>query len=167
MKSKKWKNASVQEGVFFLILSGWLLTYSVDKFGRSLKRDWTQSPGLFPLMVSGMIALLAVSILTQGLKEQDVQGKKAGKNTKQVLGLLAMSLLYYLALAVVKLPYCGFTVATMTFRVSTFEVATVVFLVAMMFAMGVRNRKVLTLVPICSSVFLSVMFRTLLRVLLP
>ena len=170
MKTKTWRNHAMQEGVFFLLLSGWLLYYSIDAFGRSLKRDWTQSPGLFPLIVSGVIALLALCILYEGMKETakeaEATAEKKGK-TPQVLILLGISLLYYFALAVVDLPYMGVTIASLTFRISTFEIATAVFLVAMMLYMGVRSKPVLVLVPVCSSVFLSVMFRTLLRVMLP
>ena len=166
MKQKRWMNPSIQEGVLFLILSGWLTWYSLDHFGRSLKRDWTQSPGLFPLVISVLIFFLALCILFHGLKEDAHETKAIGKTT-QALVLLGISLLYYLALAVIRIPYLGITVASMTLRISTFEIATVAFLLAMMLYLGVRNKKVLVFVPICSSAFLSIMFRTLLHVLLP
>jgi len=81
--------------------------------------------------------------------------------------LLGLSLAYYLALSVIDLPYLALTIGSLTFALSAFEVATVVFLAAMMFYLGVRSKAVLVFVPIGASVFLSVMFRTLLRVLLP
>ena len=85
----------------------------------------------------------------------------------KVAAVLGMTIAYYCALSVINLPYMGVTIGTMTFALSTFELATVLFLAGMMLYLGVRNALVLTLVPIVSSAFLSVMFRTLLRVLLP
>ena len=50
---------------------------------------------------------------------------------------------------------------------STFEVVTVPFLASMMAFMGVRKVRVLVLVPLGTTLFLSIAFRTLLHVLLP
>ena len=80
---------------------------------------------------------------------------------------MGMSLAYYFALSLINLPYMAVTIGSLTFALSAFEVATVVFLAAMMFYLGVRRKTVLVFVPVGASVFLSVMFRTLLRVLLP
>lgn len=167
MKKKCVLNNAMQEGLFFLLLSGWLLWYSLDAYGKSYIKDWAQSPSLFPVLVSGLLALFGVIILRQGLASRDASAGKKGGNTLQVLIILGMALAYYLALAVIKLPYMAVTAAGMTFALSTFEVVTVVYLIVMMYYLGVRNKTVLVCVPICSSVFLSVIFRTMLRVLLP
>lgn len=166
---KRILNHSMQEGIFFLLLSGWLLWYSLDAYRSSYIKDWAQSPSLFPVLVSALLALFGVIILRQGLRERDHQAQAAAKggNALQVLVLLAMSLGYYLALAVIDLPYMAMNIGSLTFTLSTFEVTTVVFLLVMMLYLGVRSKPVLIGVPIGASVFLSVMFRTLLRVLLP
>ena len=85
----------------------------------------------------------------------------------RVIVLLGMSLAYYAALSAIDMPYMALTVGSLTLALSTFEAATAVFLAAMMFYLGVRSKAVLALVPVGASAFLSVMFRTLLRVLLP
>ena len=65
------------------------------------------------------------------------------------------------------MPYLAATVFSLTLTLYTFEVETFAFLLVLMLYLGVRSRKVLLTVPLATTVFLSVMFRTLLRVLLP
>jgi hypothetical protein len=84
-----------------------------------------------------------------------------------VLVLLAITLAYYLALALLKIPYITFGILSWSLTISNFEIVTVVFLIAMMLYLGVRKVPVLVLVPICTSLFLSVTFRSMLHVLLP
>ena len=163
---KRILNSAMQEGLALLLLGGWLLFYGLDAYSKSYIKDWAQSPSLFPVIVSGLLMLFGVIILRQGLRERGAAADKAG-HTGQVLILLFMSLAYYLVLSVIRLPYLGVTIASLTFAFSTFEAATIVFLAAMMAYLGVRSKRVLVLVPVCSSLFLSIMFRTLLRVLLP
>jgi len=163
---KRILNSAMQEGLALLLLGGWLLFYGLEAYSKSYIKDWAQSPSLFPVIVSGLLMLFGVIILRQGLRERGAAADKAG-HTGQVLVLLLMSLAYYLALSVIELPYLGMTIASLTFAFSTFEAATIVFLAAMMAYLGVRSKRVLVLVPVCSSLFLSIMFRTLLRVLLP
>lgn len=167
MKQKYYLNHAVQEGVFFLLLGGSLLFYSLDSYSKSFNKDWTQSPSLFPVVVSVLMGLLAIIVLAGGIREKNAQAAAAKGNTKQVLIILGMSLLYYLALAVIKMPYLAVTAFSLTFTLSTFEVATCVFLLVLMLYLGVRSKPVLIAVPVGSTVFLSIMFRTLLRVLLP
>ena len=156
----------MQEGLALLLLGGWLLYYGLDAYSKSYIKDWAQSPSLFPVIVSGLLMLFGVIILRQGLRERGAAADKAG-HTGQVLILLFMSLTYYLALSVIRLPYLGVTIASLTFAFSTFEAATIVFLAAMMAYLGVRSKRVLACVPVGATAFLSIMFRTLLRVLLP
>jgi len=167
MKKKCVLNNAIQEGIFFLLLSGWLLWYSLDAYGKSYIKDWAQSPSLFPVLVSGLLALFGVIILYQGLTERSAACESQTVQPLQVLIVLGMALAYYLALSVINLPYTAVTAFGLTFSVSTFEVVTVVYLMVMMFYLGVRNETALLLVPLCSSAMLSIIFRTMLHVLLP
>ena len=166
MKKKCGLNHGMQEGALLFLLGGWLLWYSIDAYQHSYIKDWLQSPSLFPVIISCLLGLFGVILFMQGLKAKETESKKGG-NALQVLVLLGMSLAYYIALSVIDLPYMALTIGSLTFALSVFELATVVFLAAMMFYLGVRKKAVLVFVPIGASVFLSVMFRTLLRVLLP
>jgi len=166
MKKKCCLNHAMQEGALLLLLGGGLLWYGLDAYQHSYIKDWLQSPSLFPVIISCLLGIFGVIIFAQGIKEGETENKKGG-NALQVLVLLGLSLAYYLALSVIDLPYLALTIGSLTFALSAFEVATVVFLAAMMFYLGVRSKAVLVFVPIGASVFLSVMFRTLLRVLLP
>ena len=166
MKKKCGLNQAMQEGLLLLLLGGWLLWYSIDAYQHSYIKDWLQSPSLFPVIVSCVLGLLGVIIFSQGLMTKEEAKGKAG-NWLQVLVLIGMSLAYYFALSALDMPYLAVTLGSMTLALSVFEVATVVFLAAMMLYLGVRNKAVLVFVPIGASAFLSIMFRTLLRVLLP
>ena len=167
MKKKCVLNHAMQEGLLLLLLGGWLLEYSLDAYQHSYIKDWTQSPSLFPVIVSCLLGLFGVIIFSQGLTGQRGAEEKPAGNGLQVIVLLGMSLAYYLALSVIELPYLALTVGSLTLALSAFEAATAVFLAAMMAYLGVRRKAVLVFVPIGASAFLSVMFRTLLRVLLP
>ena len=166
MKKKCRLNHGMQEGLLLLLLGGWLLWYGLDAYQYSYIKDWAQSPSLFPVIIACLLGLFGVILFVQGIKEKETENKKAG-NALQVVVLLGMSLAYYLALSVIELPYLALAIGSLTFTLSVFELATVVFLAVMMFYLGVRNKWVLVFVPIGASVFLSIMFRTLLRVLLP
>ena len=84
-----------------------------------------------------------------------------------VLVVLGMSLIYYLALAVLRIPYITFGILSWSLTISNFEVCTFIFLVAMMLYLGVRRIPVLAAVPLGTTLFLSVAFRAMLHVLLP
>ncbi len=183
MKHKSFWNHSVQEGCFFLLLGGALLWHGLDSHHKGFNQDWSQSPYLFPVLVAFMMGALAVSLMGQGLR--DAQTEEAGKTGKarvdgkaaprpdafkytiQVLVVLGMALLYYISLAVLKIPYITFGILSWSLTISNFEVMTVVFMFAMMLYLGVRKISVLVLVPVGTSLFLSVTFRAMLHVLLP
>lgn len=171
MKPKLWKNQAFQEGIFFLLLSGALLGYGLNQQNQAFNKDWTQSPYLFPVLVAVLMGILAMCLLLEGIRESGNPSPEAGGQTKgnagPVLIVLGMSLLYYLALGVLKLPYVTFGILSYSFSVSNFEVATLVFLLAMMLYLGVRRIPVLALVPLGVTLFLSVAFRAMLHVLLP
>ena len=105
MKKKCWFNKAVQEGILFLLLSGWLIAYSLDAYRKSYIKDWTQSPSLFPLIVAVLLGVLALITLVRGFWESRDDVNAAGKNGGRVLVLLGMILVYVLVLAVLKLPY--------------------------------------------------------------
>ena len=106
-------------------------------------------------------------LLVQGIRLTNAQQRTARGEGRRVLVVLGLALAYYVALAFVKMPYLAMTVSSLTLSLSTFEVATFVFLLVLMLYLGVRSRKVLASVPLATTVLLSIMFRTLLRVLLP
>lgn len=166
MNKKRCLNHAMQEGICLLLLGGWLLWYSLDAYKRSYIKDWAQSPSLFPVIVACLLGLFGVIIFCQGMMEKEPAKQTAGR-IAPVAVLLGMSLAYYLALSMIDLPYLAMTIGSLTVALSVFEAATAVFLAAMMFYLGVRSKAVLVFVPIGASAFLSFMFRTLLRVLLP
>lgn len=193
MKQKYIWNHGVQEGILFLLLGGALLWHGLDAQSRSFNKDWSQSPYLFPILVAVLVGALSLNLLYQGVSaEQRKAALEAGKpktgkskdgkstagtesasgaapagQTVQVLVVLGMSLLYYLALAVLKIPYITFGILSWSLTVSNFEVCTLLFLIGLMLYLGVRRAAVLAAVPFCTTLFLSVAFRAMLHVLLP
>ena len=89
------------------------------------------------------------------------------KKKKLKLPKILICVLYYAALAFIKVPYVTIGILSFAYTFSTFEVVTIVFLIAMMTFMGVRKIPVLVFVPIGTTLFLSLAFRTFLHVLLP
>ena len=92
--------------------------------------------------------------------------EKTEKRRWVVIALI-LCVLYYAALAFIKVPYVTIGILSFAYTFSTFEVVTIVFLIAMMIFMGVRKIPVLVFVPIGTTLFLSLAFRTFLHVLLP
>lgn len=182
MRQKSFWNHTVQEGIFFLLLGGALLWHGLENHSKAFIKDWSQSPYLFPVLVAVLLGALAVSLLCQGARAASVTDRAADaaasaasapdiarprRQTVQVLVVLAMSLGYYLALAMLKIPYITFGILSWSLTVSNFEVCTLVFLAAMMLYLGVRRARVLIAVPVGTTLFLSVAFRAMLHVLLP
>lgn len=170
--TKSW-NKNLQEGLFFLILSSALLWYSLDSYNKAFNKDLAQSPYLFPGLVSLIFVALAFSLIYQGVKQWSAnadseQGKTLnGKGFRQVIIILAISLLYYLAMAILKIPYITFGILTYSLTISNFEVVTMVFLIVMMLYLGVRKVRILVFLPLFITLFLSIAFRAMLHVLLP
>lgn len=160
-------NHSVQEGLLFLLAGGWLLWYSLDAHSHAFNKAWAQSPSLFPLIISALLGILSVVLITGGLREEQKAERKKGGELKDTAAILGLCILYYLALSMIRLPYMGVMIGRLAFSVSVFEFATVAFLLAMMLYLKVRSVPVLLGVSLGTTVFLSVMFRTLLHVLLP
>ena len=100
------------------------------------------------------------------LREQEADIPAPVKSRGVVIALILCAL-YYAALSFLKIPYITVGILSFQYTFSTFEVVTLVFLGAMMAYMGVRKPLILTLVPVGTTLFLSIAFRTLLHVLLP
>lgn len=167
MKQKFVWNHDMQDGIFFLLLGGALLGYGLDAHHKAFVKDWSQSPYLFPVLVSLIMGALALSLMMRAYQVSGQENAKEKKHTVQVLLILGMSLLYYMALAVLKIPYITFGIFSWSLTISNFEVITEVFLVVMMLYLGVRKAAVLVFVPLGTTLFLSVAFRAMLHVLLP
>lgn len=184
MKNKGKINHSVQEGVFFFLVGAALLGYAVTSYEKAFNKVWAQSPYLFPLMVAVAFMVLAACLIREGMgreeAERETDGREGDKspqtkadaseaagNGKGVAVVLVLCGIYYAALACWKFPYITVGIFSFFFTFSTFEVATLIFLVGMMAYMGVRKPVILTLVPLGTTLFLSIAFRAMLNVLLP
>ena len=167
------KNKTLQEAVLLLAIGCWLVWYSLDGYNAAFNKDWSQSPFLFPLVVAGILLVLAVLLLGQAvvsLRSNTEAGKKETASKQSLLRVvivIGMCLVYYAALRFISLPYLACTLGGITLRLSTFELTTIVFLVVMMLYLGVRKKAVLICVPLGTTLFLSIMFRSLLHVILP
>lgn len=184
MKNKGKINHSIQEGIFFFLVGAALLGYAVTSYGKAFNKNWSQSPYLFPMMVAAAFMFLAVCLIREGAARQKTEaaavsgepesvkagngksGREAG-NWKGIGVVLLLCAIYYGALFYVKMPYITVGIFTFFFTFSTFEVATWIFLIAMMAYMGVRKPLILAAVPLGFTLFLSIAFRTMLNVLLP
>ena len=167
----------IVEGFVFCGSGLVLLSYSLSSYAKGFNKSWAQSPYLFPLIVALAMIGLSLWIVGEGVtamkKEaavpNDRKVSKAEKTEKRrwVVIALILCVLYYAALAFVNVPYVTIGILSFAYTFSTFEVVTIVFLIAMMIFMGVRKIPVLVFVPIGTTLFLSLAFRTFLHVLLP
>lgn len=167
----------IVEGIVFCGSGLVLLSYSLSSYAKGFNKSWAQSPYLFPLIVALAMIGLSLWIVGEGVtamkKEaavpNDRKVSKAEKTEKRrwVVIALILCVLYYAALAFVNVPYVTIGILSFAYTFSTFEVVTIVFLIAMMIFMGVRKVPVLVFVPIGTTLFLSLAFRTFLHVLLP
>ena len=167
----------IVEGIVFCGSGLVLLSYSLSSYAKGFNKSWEQSPYLFPLIVALAMIGLSLWIVGEGVtamkKEaavpNDKKVSKAEKTEKRrwVVIALILCVLYYAALAFVNVPYVTIGILSFAYTFSTFEVVTIVFLIAMMIFMGVRKIPVLVFVPIGTTLFLSLAFRTFLHVLLP
>lgn len=173
MEKQKQLNRTIYEGIFFMFIAISLIIYSLISYSNSFNKDWSQSPYAFPILVAIFICVLSLSLLSQGFKQNKltdtnkVIGYAIKPNIKGVIVIITMSAIYYVALSSVSMPMITLTILSLAISFSTFEVATIIFLFAMLFYLGVRKKLVLVFVPIFITIFLSIAFRTLLHVLLP
>ncbi len=172
-------NSLIIEGIIFCGSGLGLLSYSLLSYQKAFNKVWAQSPYLFPLIVAIAMIGLSLWIIGEGVQKmkreaaevpktaEEKKTDNAGEKRKWVIGALILCMLYYAALAYLKIPYITIGILSFAYTFSTFEVVTVVFLVAMMAFMGVRKPAVLVFVPLGTTLFLSLAFRTFLHVLLP
>lgn len=164
-------NSLIVEGLIFCGSGALLLSYSLISYNKSFNKNWAQSPYLFPLIVAVAMIGLSLWIIGEGIqklkKETPKKKEPSGEKIRWVVIALVLCALYYAALAVLKIPYITIGIFSFMYTFSTFEIVTIVFLIAMMLFMGVRKPIVLALVPLGTTIFLSLAFRTFLHVLLP
>ena len=171
-------NSLIVEGIIFCGSGIALLSYSLMSYKNAFNKVWAQSPYLFPLIVAIALIVLSLWIIGEGI--QKVKKETAGSEVKTetikkesdqkmrwVVTALVFCLLYYIALATLKIPYVTIGIFSFMYTFSTFEVVTIVFLIVMMAFMGVRKPVLLAFVPLGTTLFLSLAFRTFLHVLLP
>lgn len=165
---KTLRNHALQEALILLILCGLLVWYSLDGQAHAYNKKWGESAYLFPVIIGGLLGILGLFRLGSGLaKKQEQASAKVPGGAVRVLCLLGISLVYYAALSLIRLPYMAVSLGDVTLRFSTFEAATLLFIAALMGYLGVRKPLLLTLVPLCATLFLSVLFRSMLHVILP
>lgn len=164
-------NSSIIEGLIFCGSGILLLSYSLTSYNKAFNKNWAQSPYLFPLIVAVAMIGLSLWIIGEGIqalkKEQPKKKEPSGEKIHWVAIALILCTLYYAALALLKIPYITIGIFSFMYTFSTFEVVTIVFLIAMMVFMGMRKPMVLAFVPLGTTIFLSLAFRTFLHVLLP
>lgn len=170
-------NSLIVEGIVFCGSGLALLSYSLISYQKAFNKVWAQSPYLFPLFVAIAMIGLSLWIMGEGIRKMrketaaNIQSPKAAKESGEkirwVTTAVVICLIYYTALATFKIPYVTIGIVSFMYTFSTFEVVTVVFLIAMMVFMGVRKPVILALVPFGTTLFLSLTFRTFLHVLLP
>lgn len=170
-------NSLIIEGIIFCGSGIALLSYSLMSYNKAFNKNWAQSPYLFPLIVAVVMISLSLWIMGDGIQKMKKEAvgtaerasvkKNSGEKIRWVVAAMALCILYYIALATLKIPYITIGIFSFTYTFSTFEVVTVIFLIAMMMFMGVRKPVILALVPLGTTLFLSLAFRTFLHVLLP
>ena len=138
----------IVEGIVFCGSGLVLLSYSLSSYAKGFNKSWAQSPYLFPLIVAIAMIGLSLWIVGEGVtamkkaaaNPDDKKLEKAGKTEKRRWVVIALILcaIYYAALAFIKIPYITIGILSFAYTFSTFEVVTVVFLIAMMIFMA-RN----------------------------
>ena len=75
------------------------------------------------------------------------------RSWRRFWSVLLLCVLYYVVLGEVSIPRVTIGILSFSITISIFEVATIVFLIAMMAFMGCGKVPVLILVPVCTSLF--------------
>lgn len=157
------------DGIFFLLVGLALGTYSVMGYQNSFNHDITQSPYLFPFIISVFFLILSVSLMYQGTHTAETEETPSvvAVDGRGVLAVLGISALYYGILYFAPLPTIMIGFGSFVLTIANFEVASLLYLFALLFVLGVRKKLVLILVPVVLPLLLSVGFRTMLYVMLP
>lgn len=171
-KSIKGKSNLI-DGFVFLTSAIALLAYALITYNTSFTKEWSQSPSLFPLIVSLIMVFLSISLIFQELKKiknensAEVISDQKNTNLKGVAVVFIIILLYYTTMVTIKIPIVTIMISTLAVTLSIFEVATIFLLTVLMWYLGVRKASVLILTSVLSTLFVSIAFRSLLHVLLP
>jgi hypothetical protein len=173
MEKQTRNKANLYDGLIFLCGSIGLLIYSLVSYNAAFLKDWSQSPYLFPLIISVCVGILSTALIIQGVKKE-AQSSEMGvltisskPNYKGVAVVIAIVAVYYAALTMIKTPIVTVMIFSLAITISIFEVSTILFLFILMWYLGVRKAPVLILTPLLATLFISIAFRTLLHVLLP
>lgn len=107
------KKSKVQDGLFFIILSGLIIKEALNyhKYG-----SWVLSPSLIPIGIAGiMIFLSLIMIVSASKKEEAVEATFSWKAMKNPILVLAVTVLYLVLLPVIHflLASCGYLVLMM------------------------------------------------------
>ena len=162
-------NKNIKDGIFFFVLGIVLGIYCINGYNNSFNHDISQSPYLFPMLIAVFFIILSLSLIYQGVRHTVPidTSKYEQYNFKNLIFFLILSFVYYIFLTIHPLPYITFGFIKFSLTVSNFEIATLIYVLILMYYMGVRNIKLLVLVPLITPIFLSITFRTMLNVLLP
>ena len=104
----------IVEGIVFCGSGLVLLSYSLSSYAKGFNKSWAQSPYLFPLIVALAMIGLSLWIVGEGVtamkKAAVPNDKKVSKEEKTekrrwVVIALILCVLYYAALAFIKVPY--------------------------------------------------------------
>jgi len=151
MNTSPWA-ANIRHSLFFLFLAalfGWQGMLSHDG------GDWALSPALFPLLLSGGLALLAFALLLQGLRRLG-SDRHAPSATAEDVSTGRVSLIFVLCIAyALLLPWAGFFPAT------------ALFLALFSLSIGERRLWPILLMSLLSPAAIFAIFRHGLKVLLP
>lgn len=138
------------EGVFFLVLAIIIAVMSLqlNTFG-----SWALAPGLFPLIMSVILAILGSSLTYEGIKKSKEKQKESSDskiNWIKVLLVFAMTLAF-----VWVLPYFHFVIST------------IIYMTLMLLLLGERRWWVVSTISLGTTGFIYYVFGVLLSVLLP
>ena len=154
---KTLKNKSIQDGAALLLPGLALGAYGLIGFRNApVQTKWFLSPYLFPLLLSVLAVLLAASLLGEGLGELrrgrtgEIPEKGAAPEVNKVLTVLLMSAAYDALLGLI-----GFLPATL------------IFLAALLYALGERRPRLIAAVSLLTPLLLYALFGLALGLNLP
>lgn len=153
-----WKNKTVQDSVVVLFLGLALGVYSLVSFHTAtVQTAWIMSPYLFPLLLAVFALLLSLSLFAEGSHEvkearkaTEPGAKPAPLALKNVIVVIALSIVYYLLISVIH-----------------FIPASILFLAALIWYMGERKYVRIAVISIVMPLILYGLFAKLLNVRLP
>lgn len=150
MKKPLVVNGQTIEGLLFLILA---IVVAVMSLQLNTFGSWALAPGLFPLITSVLLAVLASSLLYEGIKkgkEKQEESSNEKINWLKILLVFSMTLLFIWVL-----PYFHFIIST------------IIYMTLLLLLLGERRWWVVTIISLGTTGFIYYVFGVLLSVLLP